>query len=825
MFPGFSNRKRLSCVFAAWFSLILCLFGFYQPLAGDEPYAPVRDYDLQHSKISLRFDVKQKKVFGEVTHSLEILTSGTSKIAFDSVGLNIEAVAVNKTAVKFETTPEKLIVSLPAAGSSGDKFEVSIRYQGTPSKGLFFILPDKDFPSRPIQIWTQGESEDTRYYLPTYDYPNDRLTTETILTVPASWTTVSNGKLVSVTDAGNGQKTWDWQESLPSSTYLITIVAGELDEWKELWRGIPVTYYAPKGRRNRIPANYARTPVMMELFSRKLGVDYPWEKYSQAMVDEFDSQGMENSSATTNGSFSLHDPRLASELPFGEDELISHELGHQWFGDLVTCKDWADLWLNEGFATLMEWLWIEEHYGKDEADMTRWNAANDWWNSPGLWGKPIVRHDFSDSSEFDGNAYKKGGLVLHMLRRQLGDEAFFLGLKLYLQVNRGKNVETADFVKAVEETAYADLQPFFNQWIYGAGAPKLDVSYSYDSQHHQVLLSVRQTQKRDEHVGLFQVPVEVEITTASGTKLHKIAVSKEEEAFSLPTDSAPLIVLFDRGGQILKSVYFHKDKQEWLYQLQHAAYFADRADAVAALGRMRKDEEVVAALAESMKSEKSWGVRALAADKLGSMGTASAARALLDALNETEKPWVRVREVSALGNYDDPGSQAKLVSLAKADQSWRARAAALQAISRVKPPQAFSTLEAAVVADSPDDLLRETALRALGSLGDDRAVPLLQKWTVRGKPTESRASAISALARLDVSNPEITAQIETYLAEPHSSIRVAAIYGLGARGDLSAIPALESLLKSSDLSKDLVPIIESQIARLRDYPRGKPAGE
>src|SRR5436305_12659174 len=253
-------------------------------LYADEPYARPREYDLQHSKIALRFDVDQKKVMGEVTHTLAILRDGTSKIDFDSVGLSIQAVTVNKVPVKFSSTATKLIVPLPAAARTGEKFDVDIRYEGKPAKDLYFILPNKNYPNRPTQIWSQGESEDTRFYLPTYDYPNDRLTTETILTVPASWVTVANGKLISVSNAGKGLKTWDWRETVPSSTYLITVVAGEFDEVKDSWRGLPVTYYAPKGRGDRLSVNYSRTPAMIDLFSKKLGVQYPWEKYAQVMV-------------------------------------------------------------------------------------------------------------------------------------------------------------------------------------------------------------------------------------------------------------------------------------------------------------------------------------------------------------------------------------------------------------------------------------------------------------------------------------------------------------------------------------------------------------
>ena len=792
-------------------------------LRADEPYARTREYDLQHSRIALRFDLEQKKVLGEVTHSLSILRDGISKISFDSVGLTIQGVTVNKSAAKFETTADKLIVPLPGAAKAGDKFEIAIRYEGKPTKGMYFILPDKDYPDRPKQIWTQGESEDTRYYLPTYDYPNDRVTTETILTVPASWITVSNGKLISISDAGKGLKTWDWRESLPSSTYLITVVAGEFDEVKDSWRGMPVTYYAPKGRGDRLSVNYSRTPAMIDLFSKKLGVDYPWEKYAQVMVDDFVAGGMENSSATTNTSSSLNHPKIAAEIFNDEDDLISHELGHQWFGDLVTCKDWGDIWLNEGFATFMESVWTEAHYGKDLADIERWENARQWFQQANLYSKPIVRHDFDDSSEFDGNAYTKGGWVLYMLRRELSEDAFYRALKHYLEVNRGKNVVTADLAKAIEESSHTSVDQFFSQWLYGAGAPKFDLSYSYDNEKHQVALTVKQTQKVEGRVGIFHVPVNVEITTSSGPRLYDITVSKAEQVFTFPAESAPLMMLFDKGTQILKSVEFHKEKKEWLYQLKNAAEAADRADGVIALGKMKEDEEVVSALAVALRNDKAFVVQQLAADALGQVGGAAASKQLLDALNSASEPWVRNRVVTALGNFkDNSAAAAKLTAIAKEDSSYRARAAALQSLGRLKSPGALATLEAAVSGDSPDGYLRNAALRALGPLGDDKAVPLLDQWSVPGKPIDSRTGAIRSLASLEKSNHDITKQIAGYLDEPHYSVRMAAIFSLGGRGDASAVPALEALLKSSDLSIEMVPMIKEQIARLQKHA-AKPA--
>jgi aminopeptidase N len=818
------NRQRLS--FAGAILCALWVLGGAGLLRADEPFARSKDYDLQHSKIALRFETEQKKVIGEVTHSLSLLHDGLETISFDSVGLQIESVRINKSTAKFATSESKLVVTLPKGAKAGAKYDVEIKYQGTPSKGIYFILPDKDYPNRPLQVWTQGESEDTRYYLPTYDYPNDRLTTETILTVPASWLTISNGKLISVTDARDGMKTWTWRESQPSSTYLITVVAGEFVEVKDSWRNIPVTYYAPKDRGDRLSPSYSRTPAMIELFSKKLGVDYPWEKYSQTMVDEFVAGGMENSSATTNTAESLRNPKLVPEYEQNEDPLISHELAHQWFGDLVTTKDWGDIWLNEGFATFMETVWAESHFGKDTADYDRWEAAHQWFAMRSLYEKPIVRYNFEESEEFDGNAYGKGGWVLYMLRRQLGEDAFYAGLKHYLEVNRGKNVMTSDLTKAIEEATHTNVDAFFQQWIYGAGAPKFELSYAYDETKKQVALTVKQTQKREGRVGLFQAPVDVEITLASGPRLYPIHVTQESEVFTFPADSAPLMVLFDKGTQILKSGQFKKEKKELLYQLKNAGEVADRADAAEALGKLKGDDEAVAALGEALRNDKSTGVRRTAASSLGELGGASASKKLLEALNSAKEPWVRGSIVLALENFkDDAAVTARLQTVARDDSSFRARGAALRAIGRMKDASAYETLAAAVNADSPDGFLRDAALNGLGSLGDDKAVPLLREWAAPGKNMDSRQAAIGSLARLQKDNKELTQVIAGYLQDSHFPIRHTAIFALGGRGDASAIPALEAMLQSKSLSIEMQPSIKEQIERLKNpLAKGGPHG-
>jgi aminopeptidase N len=818
------GRSSIAGVTGALFSVISLVSGGMRARA-DEPFARSKDYDLQHSKVVLKFDVERQKVIGDVTHTINLYHNREGKVWFDSVGLEIQSVTVNNSPAKFETTDAKLYVSLPSAAKAGDKFDIEIKYDGKPQKGLYFILPDKDYPNRPKQLWTQGESEDTRYYLPTYDYPNDRLTTETILTVPAEWLTISNGKLIGVTDAANGMKTWTWRESQPSSTYLFTVVAGELTEVKATWRNLPVTYYAPKDRGDRLNPNYNRTPAMIELFSTKLGVDYPWEKYSQAMVDDFVAGGMENSSATTNTAESLRNPLLVAEYETGEDGLIAHELGHQWFGDLVTTNDWGNVWLNEGFATFMEYLWTESHFGKDAADYERWRNSKYWNASHNLYEKPIVRHDFDDSSEFDGNAYDKGGWVLYMLRNQLGEQAFFASLKHYLELNRGKNVMTSDLVKAIDESSHTNVDQFFEQWVYGAGAPNLELGYTYDEAKKQVALKAKQVQKQRGRVGLFRFAVEVEITNATGPKLFPIVISKETETFTFSSESAPKMVLFDKGNQVLKSVEFKKDNKEWLYQLRNATEVADRADAAVALGKLKSDDEAAAALGETVRMDKASGVQIVAAESLGTQGSPAAARQLLESLNSIKTPWVRAAIVQALGNFkDDATVTTKLETIASGDSSYRARVAALQGLGRMKSANAYQTLAAAVNSDSPDGITRNAALRGLGSLGDDKAVPLLREWTTPGRDLGSRQAAISGLSHLDKSNQEITSLIASYLAEHHSQIRYASVHALGSRGDASAIPALESMLKRDDLSIELAPTIKEQIERLKNpSAKGNPS--
>jgi aminopeptidase N len=793
----------------------------------DRPYAPSRDYHLENVRVALHFDVDQRKVIGDVTHTLSTLRAGVTQLDFDCAELTVSTARVDGKDTPFDLKDDKLHVQLAQPAKAGEKFEVELKYEGKPTSGLFFILPDKDDPGRAKEIWTQGEAEDTHHYIPIYDYPNDRTSSEMILTVPGDWLTVSNGKLLSVQDSPDGQKTWTWRQSLPVSTYLISFVAGEFNEKKDTWRNIPISYNVPRGMEDTLDPTFSHTKEMLDFFSDRFGVAYPWEQYAQTAVDDFVASGMENVSATTLAARDMVHAELAWEKPEAADSLISHEMTHQWFGDLVTCKDWTNTWLNEGFATFGATLWEEHYYGADASSYRYWREQNSWMQSRELYPIPIVTRDINDSVEYVGNVYDKAGWVIHMLREQLGDEAFFRALKHYLEANRLQNVVSADLAKAVEESSAANVDQFFDQWIYGAGAPRFTVRSTYDEAGKKVSLSVKQTQKVEGHVGVFRVPVDIAITTSKGEKLFPIEISKADETFTFAVDGPPQMVLFDKGDKILKSVDFQKSPEEWIRQLRTASDVPDRADAAFALGLVRDNEAAATALGEAAQHDKFWGVREEALRALGRINSQPARKHVLSALSN-EQPWVRSVAVEQLGRFHtDEEIEKRLQNIYKDDKAYSVRGAALQSLAAEKAPSAEPLLEKALTTSSPNDVLRSAALRAMGSLADTSAVPALMEWSSPGKPSALRSVAIGSLGHVDLKNHDITARLISYLNESSFDIRFAAIFALGRRGDPTAVEPLEAMLKTGQVGIGVPHALEDLIAQLKGQgaPQKGPSGD
>jgi aminopeptidase N len=789
---------------------------FASTARADRPYAPSRDFDLQNIRTHLWFDIKHRAIRGEVTETVSSLRDNVSQLSFDSTGLDISAVTVDGATAPFTVTSEHLIVSLSHPAARGDRHDVFIRYSGQPKKGIFFILPDKNYPHQPVEIWTQGEAEDTHAYIPIDDYPNTRTTSEMILTVPASWTTVSNGQLLSVQNDSDGTKTWDWKQSQPLSTYLISAIAGDFVEHDDTWNGVQLRYLVPRGDQADLGPTFVRTKAMLELFTQKLSVPYPWPQYAQTSVDDFTEGGMENTSAATLSTNDLVNPLLESEYRVGADDVNSHELSHQWFGDLVTCKDWANLWLNEGFATFFENFWLEHKNGADAVAYEYWQEQNRWFREKRLFTVPVFTRDFTESTQYDGNTYFKAGWVVKMLREKLGDDQFFAALHHYLEANRGQNVVTADLQKAIEQSTSVNVDRFFHQWIYRAGAPEFNVAYSYDSSAHEVKLDVKQNQKVEGLVGLFDVPIDVEIDTAAGRKTYPIQVQKSEQTFTFPSNSEPLMMLFDPGDQLLKNATFEKTPAMLIYQLKNAESVPDRADAAVALAKIHDDPAVIPALGDAAKRDPFWGVRVEALHALGKLGGADAEKSVLVATADP-KPWVREVAAAELAHFaSDSAVAPKLVSMATADPAYLVRAAALRALAQAKSSPAFDVLVKATKTNSPDDVVRRAALSSFGTLGDTRAISLLLDWSSPGKPFRCRQSAIASLAVLDKANPSITRTLISYLHEPYFDLQVATILALARRGDPAATEPLQAMLHGQELTTVEEPFIQTALNMLQN---------
>jgi len=417
-----------------------------------------RDFMPGHLLLELWFDWKERKVFGTATHTLKAINDGLERIVLDAVDMKIKDVVSNKRRLRFEYDGRFVTIALPKRLKEDGEVTLAISYEASPRNGLFFVVPDKKYPKKPYQIWSQGEMEDNRHWFPAYDYPNARVTSEAVLHVDERYTALSNGGLIDVKhDKKARTKTFHWKQAIPHVNYLISIAIGEFDMKEEDCDGVPLQYYVPKGEGSSIPFSFRCTPSVMRFFNKVIGVKFPYEKYAQVVVDEFTFGGMENTTLTLLFRATVHDENALPDLRV--DSLIAHEMAHQWFGDLLTMKSWAHLWLNEGFATYFQPLWYEHEYGKEEFQYAmRGHALMYFSEASERYTRPIVTTKYSEPEDmFDGHSYQKGACVLHMMRYVLGDEQFFKSLRHYVKSHSQGAVETTDLKESIEEATGKDL--------------------------------------------------------------------------------------------------------------------------------------------------------------------------------------------------------------------------------------------------------------------------------------------------------------------------------------------------------------------------------
>jgi aminopeptidase N len=805
-------------------------------------YIRSHDYDTRHLALNLRFDWEREQALGTATISFSPLIKDLKTIELDAANMTFAGIKLSAGQIlKFEADPEKqkLRIILDRAYQPSENITVVIDYRtngpvpklvGLVGGGLRFIKPTADDPSRPRQIWTQGESEYNHYWFPCYDYPNDFFTTEVTATVEKPFIVISNGKLLETKDNGNGERTFHWKIDQPHASYLTSLIVGEFTPIVQDYAGIPIITNVYKNELAEGKVTAARLAEMVKFFSEKTGVKYPYAKYAQTTVRDFGG-GMENISATTQTDNMIHDAR--TELDQTSDGLQSHELAHQWFGDYVTCRSWSDIWLNESFATYFQAMWDEHHLGRDDflyLDVkgnqdqyyTAWRAGN---------RRPIVTKNYATpDSVFDTYAYPRGGAVLHMLRTWLGEDNWWRAINHYLTRYANQPVDTEQFRIAIEEATGQSMDWFFDEWLYQMGHPVFQITKSYDQTAKKLTLTVKQAQKQDSEwlypqVKLFQTPVDIELVSGGATRIERVNIEpKEEQTFTFAADTEPVLVNFDYGSTLIKEVTFAKSTTELLYQASRDQDVMGRMWALGQLSeRMQNQvtaaserEQITTQVAETLITDKFWGMRLEAATALAN-GGAIARRALIASIKDPNAR-VRARVITSLGASKDP-ALASIYLKSLNDESYAVIRASALALGQTKSPEALASLSGLLNTPSWRDTIKISGLNGLAALGDRRALALALRFTEKDNPNPVKAAALKVVGAVAKDDPRAFPVLEAALRGAVESgsfmVASAAAEALADLGDPRGLPLFEELLKKPETTAQLRNTLTQLQERLR----------
>jgi aminopeptidase N len=785
--------------------------GAFAPPGQAPEYPSDRLYHLQHLRLELAFDLRQRTVAGTATNVLTPLLPGLDHLVFHAAELHVVRVrlagAAGDLGFTLDPAAQTLAVRLPRAYGPQDRLEVAIEYSARPRAGLYVVGPDRSYPDRPWELFSDGEPQMNRYWFPSWDEPDDRATSELLATVERPYEVIGNGRLVEVAERGDGRRIFHWLMEQPHSTYLVSVVAGEFSHLHDSWRGVPIDFHVPAALADRALRAFGHTADAMDFFSRVTGRPYPYAKYSQTAVYGYTWEGMENISATTETVDTLRDERAA--LDATSDDLVAHELAHQWFGDLVTCRSWAHIWLNEGMATYFESLYRQHLAGALGDDELAWKldvARLDYLREDReRYRRPLVTARYVDPMRmFDAHSYDKGALVVHMIRELVGEDGWWRGVHAYLERHAFGTVASHDLEAAFEDTTGTDLRPLFEQFVYGAGYPELKVSWRHDPAAGVVRIEVRQSQHLDATTGLFSFPVEVALLDDRGaTTVRRLPLlARPSQKLEVPSSTRPRTVIFDPRGVLLKTLDFDKPAAEWSEQLRAPLPLAARLDAARALGELGGDE-AVAALGGALRHDRFFGLRQVAAAALARIGSGPALAALRPSAGDPDAR-VRATALAGFGSFSDhPELIAPLARALESDASYGVRAAAAGALGRFddRRRQVTPVLLRALGQHSYLETVPRAALLALADLGAPEAFGQALRLARYGSPSAGRADAMLALATSardgeTARRRQARKVLEGYLADPDREVRAKAPAALAELGDAAAVPALERSLRA-----------------------------
>ncbi len=618
--------------------------------------------DLVHTKLKVAFDYSKKHLIGEAWITLEPHFYNVSELELDAKSMLIHKISTDSKELKYEYDGRKLKIVLGNTYGKGEQYTVYISYTARPeeveqegsaaitsAKGLYFIDPDETDPNKPTQIWTQGETEASSCWFPTIDAPNQKTSEEIYITVPNKFVTLSNGELISQTTNGNNRTDY-WKLDQKHAPYLFFMGIGEYEIIKDSYKNIPVNYYVEKEFAPYAKDIFGLTPEMIGFFSSKLGVEYPWNKYSQIVGRDYVSGAMENTTAVIHGEQAYQKPgQLIDENK--QEDTIAHEIFHHWFGNLVTSESWSNLTLNESFANYSEYLWREYKYGKVNSEMHFYENIKAYLEGQNE-SKHLVRYNYDDKEDmFDLVSYNKGGAILHMLRTYIGDEAFFLGLKQYLTNYKYQAAEVDHLRLTFEKLIGKDLNWFFNQWYFGSGHPNIEISYDYNTLRKTVTVNIVQLQAEK-----FKFPFAIDIFEGTKRTRHHVFVDANDASFTFPYTKQPNLIQVNADGSLVCVINENKVLSDYIFELKNADNYGHRREAFLEVAKKQEDKVAFNAVVGAL-NDASYKIRILALQKIDLINKFSkkdAIRKIMQIANTDVKTLVQAEAIHTLGKLTDP---------------------------------------------------------------------------------------------------------------------------------------------------------------------------
>jgi len=771
----------------------------------ERKYAPDRTVDILHVAIDVTPDFKARTIKGVASIRFAPIAKELREFSLDAMDLRVSSVSADKAISDYSVTDEKIAITFRQPIPPDQETTVVVTYEAEPKQGLYFRTPELGYSEQDMHLFSQGEPHEAPHWFPSYDYPNERSTSEVTCRVPKDMTVLSNGSLISErTDPNTSLKAVTWLQSKPHVNYLIALAAGRFQKIEAQHKNVPLAFYTPASLIGLAKNSFEGTADMVAFYESEIGIPYPWNKYDQVVVRDFVAGGMENTTLTIltdNTLFTEETENIRSS-----QGLVAHELVHQWFGDYVTCKDWSHLWLNEGFAVYYEKLYDGHRNGGDSLRYGLYQTAQGILRDRPE-EKPMVWRGYRDAwDQFDYRSYSKGGWVLHMLRTELGEDLYRKCIKTYMERNALGCVQTPDLSSVMEALSGRSFDQFFDQWVYHAGFPKLSVSYKWFGTDKLAKVSVKQTQNVGNDVLLFHLHTKLRFVVDGKPVDKDITIDEKEHDFYFPLEKEPRIVRFDPDYGLLAQVTFDQPTDMLYAQLADQNDVVGRLLAVEAL-KEKKDKKTVSHLQTCLNEDSFWGVRRAASRALRDVHTDDAFDALC-ASREQKDARVRLQVVQDIGGFYRPESLETMERLLEKEKNPEILSAAIESFGRYHTAEGYAIIIRYLKSESYRNCLASAAVGAIRMLDEPHFIKPLGKAlkAENGDWPRWRFSqaldTLAYIARNEEEKTDVRELLAGYVNHPDTNIRTGAIRALGTLGDPKAIGIIQTFAR--DVPRDNV---------------------